>query len=51
MNNQIYFRIGRPNRFKKPSVPLSPLKLFLIKLSIILTLLYFGGKYVLSLIW
>lgn len=43
MNNQIYFRIGKPSRFKEPKRPgeATPIKTFIIKWTIIITLLYF----------
>ena len=43
MNNQIYLRIGKPKMFKqskRPSEP-TPIKTFIIKWTIILTLIYF----------
>ena len=43
MNNQIYLRIGKPKMFrpsKAPSQP-KPIKTFIIKWTIIITLIYF----------
>ncbi len=43
MNNQIYFRIGKPKMFRQPKQPNqpTPIKTFIIKWTIIILLLYF----------
>ena len=43
MNNQIYMRFGRPKMFRQSNQPKAPtpIKTFIIKWTIIITLLYF----------
>lgn len=44
MSNQIYFRVGKPSRFKQPkedSKPMNPILYFIIRSLIILAFLYF----------
>lgn len=43
MSNQIYMRIGKPDRYKpfKEDKPMHPILYFIVKWSIVIVLLYF----------